>query len=406
VLFALAWRNVWRQPYRTALSLCAIALASGIMVFLLALQQGSYDAIKENALRLMDGFAQIQPPGYAGDPDLRKVIAHPNAVMARLTELPAVSAAAPRATSYVILSNGPRSFGAAVYGIDPPREIRVSTLERTIVKGRYLQEGDTGSVVVGDALARNLKLSVGSQLTMLGEASDGSVAADVLTVQGIFATRVTELDRQVVEMPLAQFQSDFAMPDEANLIAVSGRSLSDIQASLPALDRIAMGAGLVVRDWGDLEPGMYDAILLDISISLLFYGSLLIVVVFIILNTLLMSVLERTREFGMLMAIGMRPSRIGRMIWLELLFLSLTGGAIGIVLGSAVTAVFAINGIGFPSAQALFAQWGLPATLYPRLDLTSALAGPLAIALAIAIAGVIPYLHTRKLEPVSAMRAV
>ena len=405
MLIGLAWRNIWRQPHRTILSLSSITLASAITIFLLALQQGGYGTMKESVLRLVDGFAQIQPQGYAGDPDLRKAIVKPDALTAELDALPSVTASAPRAMTYVILSNGPRSYGAAVFGIDPARETGISSLGSAVNAGRYLKPGDEDGVIVGAGLARNLKLAVGGKLTMLGGARDGSIAADVLTVVGIFSTGAPELDRQVVEMSLARFQSDFSMEDRANIVAVSGHRLADIQASLPALGQVAQKNGLVVRDWTELEPALHDVILLDASFSLLLYGSLIVIVVFIILNTLLMSVLERTREFGMLMAIGMRPTQIGRMVWLELLFLAGTGAALGIALGVAITAWVAMVGIPFAGAEALFSQWHMPSTLYPQLDFTSALAGPLAIALSIAIAGCVPYLRVRRLQPVAAMRA-
>ena len=405
MVVGLAWRNIWRQPHRTILSLTSITLASMITIFLLALQQGAYGTMKESVLHLIDGFAQIQPPGYADDPDLRKAIADPNVVATRLDKLSAVTASAPRASTYVILSNGPRSYGGAVFGIDPMRETKISTLDNTLIKGRYLRAGDDDAIVVGAGLARNLMLSIGSKLTMLGGARDGSIAADVLTVVGIFSTGAPELDRQVVEMPLARFQTDFAMGDRVNVVAVAGNRLSDIQASLGALKNAAKKDGLVVRDWTELEPALHDVILLDASFSVLLYVSLIVIVVFIILNTLLMSVLERTHEFGMLMAIGMRPVQIGRMVWLELLFLAGTGAFLGIALGGSLTAWVGAHGIPFPGAEALFSQWNMPSTLYPQLDYVSALAGPLAIALSIAIAGIVPYLRVRRLQPVSAMRA-
>ena len=124
MIVGLAWRNLWRQPWRTTLSLTSIALAGAITIFLLSLQVGVYATMKENVLRLMDGFAQIQPPGYADDPDLHKTIAHPQALMRRLDALPYVTATAPRATSFVILSNGPRSYGAAVFGVDPSKILK------------------------------------------------------------------------------------------------------------------------------------------------------------------------------------------------------------------------------------------------------------------------------------------
>ncbi|MBI1212702.1 MAG: FtsX-like permease family protein [Alphaproteobacteria bacterium] len=405
MLFDLAWRNIWRQPHRTALSLTSIVLASAITVFVLSLQLGTYGTMKESVLKLMDGFAQAQPKGYSDDPDIRKAISDPQALMTRLEGMPAVTATAPRATTYVVLSNGPRSYGAAVFGVDPSKEAEVSTLHKTIVEGRYLREGDTDAAILGAALARNLKLSLGDKLIMLGAAEDGSVAADALTVVGLFATGAPEADRQVVEIPLTRFQTDFAIGKRANVIAIAGRHLSDIQSALPELRAAAHEKGLVVRNWAQLEPALNDVILLDASFSLLMYVSLVVIVVFIILNTLLMSVLERTREFGMLMAIGMRPAQIGRMIWIELLLLACIGVALGIALGSAITAWVARDGISFPSAEALFSRWHMPATIYPQLDAVSALAGPLAIGTAIIVAGIVPYLRVRSLCPVSAMRA-
>lgn len=405
MLGALAWRNIWRQPQRTALSLISIALACAITIFLLSLQLGTYTTMKENVLHLLDGYAQIQPRGYAADPDIRKTIANPDAVMAALRGIPGISASAPRATSYVILATGSRSYGAAVLGVDPAREIHVSSLASTVTRGRYLRPGDTDAAVVGTGLARNLKLSIGSRLTLLGSARDGSIAADVLIVRGIVATGSPQIDRQVIEMPLSRFQADFELGHRVNTIAIAGRHLASVTASLPALRRLAHKHGLVVRDWTRLEPALHDVILLDMSFSVLLYASLIVVVVFIILNTLLMSILERTREFGVLLALGMRPSQIGRMIWLELMFLAGAGMLIGVALGSTITFMFVSHGIAFAGAEALFRQWHMPSTLYPELDLKTALAGPAAIALSIMVSGIVPYLRMRRLTPLSAMRS-
>lgn len=405
MLIEQAWRNLWRQPRRTALSVLTIAFAAAAAVFISSLQQGGYSEVEENALRLIDGFAQVQPPGYSNDSDLRIAISNPSAVMARLNALPGVTASAPRANSYAILSYGPRSYGSAIFGVDPAKELRVSSLGRAIVAGRYLAPGDTDKVVVGAGLARNLKLTVGGKLTMLGSARGGSVAADLLTVVGIFSTGVPELDHQVIEIPLARFQSDFAIGDRASLIAVTGPSLGAIEASLPGLHAIAAPAGLVIRDWTELEPALHDAILIDAGVSRLCYVSLLVIIVFIILNTLLMSVLERTREFGMLTAIGMRPNQIGRMVWLELLFLTAIGVTLGIAIGVCVTLWDGVHGIHINGAEALFAQWHMAAAAYPRLTFAHAVTGPFEIALVIVLSGIVPYIRVRRLQPVFAMRA-
>ncbi len=405
MLLQLAWRNLWRQKMRTVLTLLSMALASMILVFMLSFQFGVYDTMKGNALKMMDGFAQFQPDGYADDPSIEKVIEHPDTLEQAALKLDGVNAAAPRATGFVILANGDRSYGAAVVGVDPAKEAEVSSLSGTVRDGRYLKPGDTDSVVIGAILARNLKLKLGDKLTLIGSGRDGSVAADSLTVVGLFDTGMPDIDRQIAEMPLKRFDDTFAMQGAVNTIALVGPTLSATDAVLPELSTIAKDNGAVVRDWGQLEPALKQGITLDFSTGILFYVSLVVVVIFIILNTLLMSVLERTREFGMLLAVGMKPRQAGGMVWIELILLALIGNALGILIGGGLAFYFQQTGIVFSGMEGLLAQFGLSDKLYPTLSMLSATAGPLAVIVSVTLAGIIPFRHILKLNPIDAVGA-
>lgn len=404
MMLQLAWRNLWRRPTRTVLSVTSITLATLLLVFMLSFQLGTYDTMKSNALKIFDGMAQIQPNDYKDDPDIRKVIAAPEALSKAALSIGGVTAASPRASSYAILANGDLGYGAAIAGIDPAQESHISTLATTIRKGRYLRVDDSDAIIMGDALARNLKLSVGDRVTLLGSAMDGTVAADSLELVGVFQSGLAELDRQLAEIPLVRFQESFAMEDKANIIVLSGHDLASVNDALPQLAKAANERGLVVRDWGELQPALKEAIRMDMATSSFLYATLVIVVVFIILNTLLMSVLERTREFGMLMAIGMRPGLAARMLWLELILLALIGTVIGLILGSAVTLWAQKAGIVIAGTEGLLAMWGLPERLYPALTTTSALVGPVAILFSVALGGLVPVMRITRLEPVTAMR--
>ena len=404
MLAGLAWRNLWRQPRRTGLSIFSIAFASSLLVVMLSFQLGVYAQMKESALRLFDGYAQFQPHGYADDPDPQKSIADPADLRREALRIPGIGAASERVNAFAILANGERSFGAAVIGIDPANETKISSLSKTVSGGRYLRAGDRDSAFMGDTLARNLQLRVGDKVTLLGSAVDGSVAADVLRVEGIYHSGVPEVDRAVMEIPIDRAQETFALGHRANTLALSGAGLANIQAALPALRAIGDRHGVLLQDWGALEPALRDSITLKYIVSSLFYIVLVVVVAFIILNTLLMSVLERTREFGMLLAIGMRPTLIGRMVWLELLMLALAGAGLGIAIGVGISAWLAARGVSVPGTGQILRQYGLPTQLYPSLSALSILAGPLAIALAIAIGGVVPYFHVLRLIAARAMR--
>ena len=405
LLAALAWRNLWRQPRRTLLSLASIALAAALLVFMLSFQLGVYDQMKENVLKLFDGYAQFQAPGYADDPDLRKTILDPRRLALEAKGIPGIEAAAPRVNAFAILANGAKSFGAAVVGIDPTAEPSVSSLGAAIVSGRYLLASDTSTIVLGDALARNLGVSLGGRVTLLGSAMDGSVAADVLEVVGIYHSGIPEMDRSFSEIPFARAQSTFGLSNRANTLAISGRSLIDVNDALPRLASLGHPQRLELQDWGALEPALRDSIRLKYITTALIYGTLVVVVTFIILNTLLMSVLERTHEFGILLAIGMRPSAIGSMVWLELLSLALLGALIGIAIGGAIALWFAVHGIEIPGLGATLRQYGLPTRLFPTMSALSVLLGPSVITLAICLGGIVPYLYVRRLTAASAMRA-
>jgi len=403
MLVSLAWRNIWRQPVRSILSIIGMSLTSMLLVFMLSFQLGSYEIIKTGSLSLFDGFGQFQPVGYPEDPDISRRIETADAILTAVQDIPEITNITARATGFVILANGERSFGAAVVGIDPSAEGNISTLSATISEGRYLEPSDDGTIVIGDGLARNLKLKVGDGLVMLGSGTDGSVAADVLTLVGIFRSGVPELDRQIAQMPLSRFQETFALSGDVNTIALKGSNLADVVKVDTELREIAADNGVLYRSWDELQPAIKQMIQLDMSTSGMMYITLVTVVVFIILNTLYMSVLERTREFGGLLALGMRPRLIGKMVWMELIFLSFLGAGIGIALGSALTIYFLNVGISIPGMDEIYMQWGIPSRMYPTFSAFSVLAGPMAIVASICVLGFIPYRRILGLEPVTAM---
>ncbi len=411
----MAWRNIWRNPRRTILTIAAIAFACILLVFMLSFQLGSYDTMINASVKIHTGHMQIQAEGYQDSRKIREVITNPAAVGAILDQVPDVTAYTYRAMAFALVSSKSRSYGVMVEGIDPRREARVSTLAHIIRQGHYLSataaaEGPAGALV-GRLLAQNLQLEVGDEITVLGQGFDGSVAATVLRIQGIYASGMDTFDRSAIQMPLAVFQDVFTMGTAVHEVVVMARNL----ASVPAIERAISGRlkaiqgprPLVTLDWKALTPGLDQAIKMDLVSGAIFYLILIMVVAFSILNTFLMAIFERTHEFGVMMAMGTRPARLTRLVLFESAGMTLVGVTTGIVLGSLITWYFMIHGINMgASSNDIMRQFGIPSRFFPQLSLISATVGPGAVLMITLLAALYPALKIRRLTPVEAMRHV
>jgi ABC-type lipoprotein release transport system permease subunit len=260
---------------------------------------------------------------------------------------------------------------------------------------------------VGALLARNLRIGVGDELVLLGSGRDGSMAATVLPVVGIFTTGAPDIDRHMVQMPLATFQDVFAMGDHGHVIVVNARELdalggllAEVRALLPA------GGELVALPWEEVLTGLKQLMQADMVQNWFMYLSLIVIVTFSILNTFLMAVLERTREFGVMLALGLRPLRIGAVVMLESLLLTLLGLAIGIAVGGGVVVYYYFAGFTFQAMEEIYAQFGLPGVIVPELSFVTLTLGPAVILAFTLLASLYPALRIRRLQPVDAMRAV
>ena len=405
--FRLAWRNIWRQKRRTWLTALAMIFSNILLVFMISLQFGSYDMMINNTLRMFSGQVQVQREGYQDSLKIRQVVDDIIGLAASIrNEFPQASVAA-RANAFVLVSSEDRSFGTQVVGVEPAHEPGVSTVPGLVTEGRYLADRDAAEIVIGSVMARNLKVSSGDELTFLGSGRDGSFAAGVVTVVGIFESGSQDLDRSLAEMPLGYFQDAFAMGDSGHVIALALDDLGAVPALMaPLQTAISSQDGLVVLDWQTLTPGLKQAIQADFTSAWFMYGVLIILVAFSVLNTQLMSVLERTREFGVIMALGIKPRRLAVLVLLETFLMALLGLLIGVLLGTLVAAYFAETGFAYPGMDEMAQKFNMPAVMYPSLKPLALVLGPAVVFVFCLFAAIYPALKLFTLRPVEAMRAV
>ena len=405
--WALAWRNIWRNRRRTWLTVGAMVFSNIFLVFLIAVQLGSYDMMIENTLRTFTGHLQVQHTGYQDNPKMRRSIPDIAKRAQALRESTGLSAIAARAEGFALASSEERSFGVQVLGVQSQFEPLVSTLPGLLGEGRWFSGDDAEEVIVGSVLARNLKVRLGDEITFLGSARDGSFAAGVVKVTGILHSGFTAVDRSVVQMPLGYFDKVFGMEGQGHRIVVEAPELGQVPQYLPQV-RNALDANeeLVVLDWDTLEPGLRQAIRADMTSAWIIYAILIVLVAFSVLNTQLMSVMERTREFGTLLALGIRPGHLGGVVVRETFLMAVLGLAMGVALGALLSGYFLLNGVTFPGMEEAAQRFNMSPVIYPQISFLSLFWGPLTVFLGTMLAAVYPALRLQRLEPVPAMRAV
>jgi ABC-type lipoprotein release transport system permease subunit len=403
----MAWRNLWRHQRRTWLTATAMIFSNVLLVFMISLQFGSYDMMIDNTLRAFSGHVQVQRAGYQDNPKLRTSIDDIAALAAGIRRAVPAASVASRATAFALASSEERSLGIQVVGVEPEFEPEVSTFPGLVSAGRYLEDSAAAEVVIGSVLSRNLKAGVGDELTLLGSGWDGSFAAGVVTVVGIFDSGLADIDRSLAEVPLDYFQETFAMGDRGNAIVVALHSLDDIPPSLARIATVIEDREeLTALDWDRLHPGLKQAIQADLSSAWFMYGVLIILVAFSVMNTQLMSVLERTREFGVMTALGIKPMRLATLVMLETALMALIGLLIGLFLGWLVSAYYNETGFSYPGMEEMAAKFNLSDRMYPTVTPFTLLLGPGIVFIFSLLAAVYPSLRLFRLRPVEAMRAV
>ncbi|MEA1935611.1 MAG: FtsX-like permease family protein [Thermodesulfobacteriota bacterium] len=406
----MAWRNIWRNPRRSILTISAIVFASLLLVFMLSWQFGSYETMIDSAVKIHTGYLQVQAKGYNDKKSIRMVVPDPAPISNILNKALNVTAYTFRANAFSLVSSKERTYGIIVVGIDPVREASVSTLKKLIRQGSYLSEDDTNQALVGALLAKNLKVGLGDELVVLGQGRDGSVAATVVKVKGIYRSGQDDFDRSSIHIPLKIFQDVYAMRGAVHEVVVLGKSLDDLQeikkTVTAGIKKIDKKHRLVALDWMELMPGLFEAIKMDLYSGFIFYLILIIVVAFSILNTFLMAIFERTREFGVLLAIGTTPGRLSKLLLIESTTMTIVGIVIGIIAGSLITWYFQVHGIVISGASEIMEQFGMPERIYPQLSMLSASIGPGAVLIITFLTALYPALKVRRLRPVEAMAGI
>jgi putative ABC transport system permease protein len=348
VTLELAGRNLVRQRRRTGLIGAAMALGVAVLIFFLGLGDGMHAQWIDAGVRLGDGHVTIETAAFQAGGDLADRLA-PDllAPIRRALRAPGVAgevvAASPRLRVSALAASATGAVPVHAMGVDPALEARFSLFPSRLVSGRFLREDDRLSAVIGRGLADRLRLAVGSRLVLTAQGADG-VQEQLVRVTGIFRTGIRDVDEGIVELPLESAGAWLGVPGSATAYSIllrdAGRA-TGVAAELSA----ALPRPAAAYTWRETSPELDAAVRIDNVGNYLFNAVLLALVALAVLEALLVSVLHRGREFGLLQAMGVTAAGTGALVLAEGVLLALVSGVTGLGLGLGITALLGHTGI-------------------------------------------------------------
>jgi len=405
-MLSLAWRNLWRQRRRSLTTAAAVALVVLISILFYSMGGALTNSFYQDVTRRA-GHIQVHVAGYRDLVDLRDRLLRPADALERT-----ILEAAPNAVVFGVLQvpaliGGPsRSRGVAVLGEDRPPALGESGSGRTLVAGTLLQPGDPRGIVLGAALADALQVGVGDEVSVYAPVTEGT-GASLYTVRGLVHLDDPTAEAATAYLSLAASQ-ELAAPDAVERFEVHFPFLHDMRSEgvvAASADRLAraLGPGYAVETWRELDPTLLGLVK---AMNPILYGMSLIFYVLaglLVLNTVYLSLIERVREFGLVIALGAAGRQVVLMILTESVLLCLTGAAVGLAAGLGAVAALA-PGFSLPGFEGLYAALGISPVLYPSVS-AGQVTFALIFALLTAIAAALwPALLATRIEPVEAMR--
>ncbi len=328
-LFKMAWRNLWRNKRRTLITMASVFLAVFLALVMRSFQLGSYRKMTEDVVRSYSGYIQIHAQAYWDNKTLDYSFEPVDSLTLLLRNISGVTGLIPRLESFALASGLEQTKGILVVGIDPDAEDVLTGLSRRVVQGRYLAIEESG-VLVAEKLAQFLKVTVGDTLVLLSQGYHGVSAANKYPIMGVVHFAAPQLNSQLVYMTLCSCQEFFGAQARITSLALDLQKPEETDLITAQLRRILPAAEYEVMPWHEMQVELVQQIDMDNASGLFLLGILYMIVTFGIFGTLMMMVNERHREFGVMLALGMRRKRLLGMITIETAILSLLALLCGI----------------------------------------------------------------------------
>ncbi len=403
----IAWRNVWRQRRRTLLIAGAMGVMMALLVFYDGMIGGFEQAIYGNAIQLLGGNIQVHAPGY-GDALGNKPLlplADPDAVVRAAESRPEVVAASKRIVTGGLVTNREGAFAVSIIGIETEKEAKIIPVAENITKGRYLNPDDGDLIVIGQGLATAMSIDVGDRITMVGSSKNEQNRQRTMTVVGIYDVGVPSVEKAMIYVSLAEAQSLFGLSGQVTEVVVSLKQIGQEPGVARAINEQA--PGYEVDTWESSFPELKQTMEMKTGVMGYMGVFMLSIAAIGILNLLMMAVFERTREIGIIGALGLKPREITLLFLLEGTLIGVMGAVIGAVLGTTVNGIFSVVGLDYSQFANLTEYTALiSGSIYTQIVPLKVLQHAFTVAVIAALAALYPAIQASHHEPAEALHYV
>jgi ABC-type lipoprotein release transport system permease subunit len=402
--FQLAWRNLWRNPKRTIVIMLAILIGVWSMIVVSAFSQGALESSIQNGISTLTGHLQIHQKDYRDDPVVEHSIQDPGTITNALNNtLPSGSVWSARVRINGVVNNARHSGGITLVGIDPEREAKVSFIGTAVTQGTYLDPEDMQGILIGRALAEKFETGKGKKLVLMSQDTTGEIASRAFTIVGIFNADMESTEKQFVFVTKEAAQEMLQLGNAISEVAILLPDRQEVNRVAESLRETLSSDKYDVDTWQQLLPLLKTYLDVFKGYLYLMYIVVFIAMGFGIVNTILMAVMERIREFGLLNALGMKSRSIIKEVMIESFFLLVLGTGLGNLLGIFSIHAFSSNGIDLSAFAKGSEFWGMSRVIYPMVKIQNMIVANLVVLGLGVLVSLYPAVKATRFNPVDTL---
>ncbi|TRW98921.1 ABC transporter permease [Flavobacterium gawalongense] len=403
MILKLIWRNLWRNSRRTLITMASIAFAVLFAVLMKSFQNGVFNNLIKNVVGYYSGYVQIHQNGYWDEQVLDNSFALENSLTAQLQQNPQITAIVPRLETFVLASKGNTTKGCLLVGTDAVRENNLTQLKSKLIKGTYFEKNEE-AVLLAEGLSKRLDVSVNDTIVLFGQGFHGVMAAGKYKIKGIVHLASPAMNDAFVYLPLAAAQYFLSAENRLTSVSLGIDNPENTDAIVQNLKN-AIGEKYEVMPWQEMMPEIANHIKADGFSFYIFSGILYLIIGFGLFGTVLMMTAERKYEFGMLIAIGMKKTKLELILLGETLLITFFGVLLGFLLSLPLVIYLKERPIRFGGEIAkVYEQFGFEALFPTDVDQSIFLTQSLIVLAMAIVIGLYPLWHVRGLDPVKAMK--